>query len=202
MGDRFSLWVRSGFLACLGRRIVWRCVPFLFALVYNVVGSSISVLLLAPDAWARGCWLLVTLPSVSCPVSRSHSCCRSVSLCEELAVILVLRGGSCACALSCGAPASGLWFLGASLPSTGSVVAVLVLGCPVLLAWTVPCFSLGAWSLIPASSSVACHPSPSLGLARLVGLCLSPLVEMVSLLFHGNIVAHFWGISRSVFAGV
>ena len=40
-------------------------------------------------------------------------------LCEVLAVILVLRGRSCACAHSCVAPASELWFLGASLPSTG-----------------------------------------------------------------------------------
>ena len=87
-------------------------------------------------------------------------------------------------------------------PYTGSVVAVLVRGCPVLLAWTVHCFSLGAWFLDLASSSVACRPSPSHGLARLVGLCLSPLFEMVSVLFHGNIGSHFWGISRSVFGSV
>ena len=41
--------------------------------------SSISFLLLAPDAWARGCGPWFTLPSVACPVSRLHSCCRSVS---------------------------------------------------------------------------------------------------------------------------
>ena len=123
-------------------------------------------------------------------------------LCEVLAVILVLRGRSCACARSCVAPALGLWFLGASLPSTSSVVAVLVWGCPFLLAWTVPCFSLCAWSLVRASSSVAFHPSPSLGLARLVELGLSPLFEMVSLFFHGIVASHFSGISRSVFGGV
>ena len=44
---------------------------------------------------------------------------------------------------------------------------------PVLLAWTSHCFRLGAWSLGLASSSVACHPSPSQGLARLgVHVCL------------------------------
>ena len=44
---------------------------------------------------------------------------------------------------------------------------------PVLLAWTYHCFRLGAWSLGLASSSVACHPSPSHGLARLgVRVCL------------------------------
>ena len=56
------------------------------------MGSSISVLLLAPDAWARGWGPWFTMPSVSCPVGRSHSCCRSVS-CEVLAVILALRSG-------------------------------------------------------------------------------------------------------------
>ena len=55
-------------------------------------------------------------------------------LCEVLAVILVLRCGVCACARSCVAPASGLWSIGASLPSTGFVVAVQVWSCPVLLA--------------------------------------------------------------------
>ena len=111
-------------------------------------------------------------------------------------------GVGVALALPCEATASGLWSLGSSLPYTGSVVAVLVRGCPVLLAWTVHCFSLGAWFLDLASSSVACRPSPSHGLARLVGLCLSPLFEMVSVLFHGNIGSHFRGISRSVFGSV
>ena len=123
-------------------------------------------------------------------------------LCEDLAVILVLGGGCGAYAHHCEATASGLWFLGSSLPSTGSVVAVLVLGCPVLLAWTDHCFSLGVWFLDLASSPVACHPSPFHGLARLVGLCMSPLFEMLSVLFHGTIGSHFWGISRSVFASV
>ena len=43
-------------------------------------------------------------------------------------------GLRCACARSCVAPASGLWFLGASLPSTGFVVAMQIWYCPVLLA--------------------------------------------------------------------
>ena len=64
------------------------------------------------------------------------------------------------------ASASGLWFLGASLPSTGFVVAVQVWACPVLLAWAVPCFSLGAWALGQAASSVAFRHSPSLGPVR------------------------------------
>ena len=123
-------------------------------------------------------------------------------LCEDLAVILVLGGGCGACAHPCEATASGLWSFGFSLPSTRSVVAVLVLGCPVLLAWTDHYFSLGAWFLVLASLSVACHPSPSHGLTRLVGLCMSPLFEMVSVLFHGNIGSHFWGISRFVFGSV
>ena len=97
-------------------------------------------------------------------------------LCEVLAVIRVLRGGVCTCARSCVAPASGLWFLGASLPSTGFVVAMQVWACPVLLAWAVPCFSLGAWALGPAASSGAFRPSPSLGsVRRLVFWVRSPL---------------------------
>ena len=113
-----------------------------------------------------------------------------------------LGGGYGASAHPCEATASGLWSLGSSPPSTGSVVAVLVLGCPVLLAWTYHCFSLGAWSLDLASSSVACHPSPSHGLARLGGWCMSPLFEMLSVLFPGNIGSHFLGISRSIFCSV
>ena len=36
-------------------------------------------LLLAPDAWAWGCWLSVKKRSVLCPLGSVHSCCRSVS---------------------------------------------------------------------------------------------------------------------------
>ena len=97
-----------------------------------------------------------------------------------------LGGGCGASAHPCEATASGLWSLGSSPPSTGSVVAVLVLGCLVLLAWTYHCFSLGAWSLDLASSSVACIPSPFHGLARCGGLCMSPIFEMLSVLFPGN----------------
>ena len=203
MGDRYNLWVRSGFPGPFGATHRWRCVPFLFATGCSVsVGSSISVSfwLRMPGHGGAGSW------------SRTGRFCvpwagrtRAVAPCllgEDLAVILVLGGGCGVCAHPCGATASGLWSLGSSLPYTGSVVAVLVLGCPVLLAWTDHCFSLGAWFLDLASSSFACHPSPSHGLSRLVGLCLSPLFEMVSVLFHGNIGSYFWGISRSVFSSV
>ena len=78
-----------------------------------------------------------------------------------------------------------------------------VRACPVLLAWAVPCFSLGAWSLGRAASSVAFHPSPSLGSVRLVVLgSVSTSLEMAFLFFHGIVVAHFLGISRSVFGCV
>ena len=167
------------------------------------MGSSIFVLLLAPDAWARGCGPWFTMLSVSCPVVGRPCAVAPCLLCEVLAVILVLGCGVGACARSCVAPASELWFLGASLPSTGFVVAVLVRGCPVLLAWTVPCFSLGAWALARAASSVAFLPSPSLESARRVVLgSVSTSLEMASLFFHGLVVAHFLGISRSVFGCV
>ena len=123
-------------------------------------------------------------------------------LCEELAVILVLGGGCGASAHPCEATASGLWSLDSSPPSTRSVVAVQGLGCPVLFAWTYHCFSLGAWSLDLASSSVACILSPLRGRARCGGLCMSPLFEMLSVLFPGNMGSHFLGISRSVFGNV
>ena len=181
-----------------------RCVPFLFATGCSVkVGSSISV-----SFWLR-------MPGHGGAGSRSRNGMFGVPwagrtcavapclLCEELAVILVLGGGCGASAHPCEATASGLWSLGSSPPSTGSVVAVLVLGCPVLLAWTYHCFcfSLGSWSLDLASLSVACIPSSFHGLARCGGLCMSPLFEM-SVLFPGKIGSHFFGISRSVFGNV
>ena len=97
-------------------------------------------------------------------------------LCEVLAVILVLRSGvALALALAwlllrdCGS-------LGPRFLLPGFVVAVQVWACPVLLAWAVPCFSLGAWALGPAASSVAFRPSPSLGsVRRLVFWVRSPL---------------------------
>ena len=105
-------------------------------------------------------------------------------LCEVLAVILVLRSGvALALALAwlllrdCGS-------LGPRFLLPGFVVAVQVRACPVLLAWAVPCFSLGAWALGRAASSVAFHPSPSLGSVRLVVFGFG---------------LHFLGISRSVF---
>ena len=81
-------------------------------------------------------------------------------------------------------------------------MAVQALGCPVLPAWTYHCFHLGAWSLNLASSSVACIPSPFHGLAQCGGLCMSPLFEMLSVLFPRNMGSHFLGISRSVFGNI
>ena len=195
MGERYSLWGQSGFPGPLRATHRRRCVPFLFATGCSVkVGSLISV----------SFWLWMPGHGGAGSRSRNGMFCAVAPclLCEELAVILVLWGGCGASAHPCKATASGLWSLGSSPPSTGSVVAVLVLDCPVLLAWTYHCFSLGAWSLDLASSSVACHPSPSHGLARLGGLCMSPLFEMLSVLFPGNIGSHFLGISRSVFGSV
>ena len=88
------------------------------------VGSSISV-----SFWLRMPW-----HGDAGSQSRNGQFCvpwawrtRAVApclLCEDLAVILVLGGGCGASAHSCEASASGLWSLGSSPPSTGSVVAV------------------------------------------------------------------------------
>ena len=133
------------------------------------VGSSISV-----SFWLR-------MPGHGGAGSRSRNglfcvpwaqCTRAVALClrcEELAVILVDGCGCGASAHPCEASALGLLSLGSSPPSTGCVGGVAGPGCPVLLAWTYHCSRLGAWSLGLASSSVACHPSPSHGLAWLGG---------------------------------
>ena len=161
------------------------------------VGSSISV-----SFWLR-------MPGYRGAGSRSRNglfcvpwarCTRAVApclLCEELAVILVVGGGCGASAHPCEASALRLfvpWFLAPFYRSCVWRCGTWV--DPVLLAWTYHCFQLGAWSLGLASSSVSCHPSPSHGLARLGGLCMSPLFEMLSVLFPGNIGSHFFGISR------
>ena len=58
----------------------------------------------------------------------------------------------------------------------------------------------GPWALLPRSC--AYHPSPSHGMARLgVRVCLH-ILEMMSVLFPGNIGFHFFGISRSFFGNV
>ena len=157
------------------------------------VGSSISVSWLRMPGH-RGAGFCV--PWAGC--TRAVAPCL---LCEELAVILVLGGGCGASAHPCETTALELWSLASSPPSR-SVVAVQARGCPVLLAWTYHCLSLGAWSLDLASSSVACIPSPFHGLARCGGLCMFPLFEMLSVLFPGNMGSHFLGISRSVFGNV
>ena len=64
-------------------------------------------------------------------------CTRAVApylLCEVLAVILVLRVSVALALALAWLLLRDLWFLGASLPSTGFVVAVQVWSCPVLLA--------------------------------------------------------------------
>ena len=99
MGERYSLWGRSGFPGPLRATHRRRCVPFLFATGCSVkVGSSISV-----SFWLR-------MPGHGGAGSRSRNgmfCVpwagrtRAVApclLCEELAVILVLGGGCGACA--------------------------------------------------------------------------------------------------------
>ena len=109
MGERYSLWGRSGFPGPLRATDRWRCVPFLFATGCSVkVGSSISV-----SFWLR-------MPGHGGAGSRSRNSVfcvpwagrtRAVTpylLYEELAVILVLGGGCGASAHPCEATASGL----------------------------------------------------------------------------------------------
>ena len=203
MGERYSLWGRSGFPGPLRATHRQRCVPFLFATGCSVkVGSSISVSFWLQMPGHGGAGSRSRNGMLSVPWAGRTGAVAPCLLCEELAVILVLGGGCGASTHPCEATASGLWYLGSLPPSTGSVVAVLVLGCPVLLAWTYHCFSLGAWSLDLASSSVACIPSPFHGLARCGGLCMFPLFEMLSLSFPGYMGSHFFGISRTVFGNV
>ena len=67
------------FLVRLGRRIVGgACHSYCHRLLPDggIVDPSI---LLAPDAWARGCWLSVAKRSVLCPLGQVHSYCCSVS---------------------------------------------------------------------------------------------------------------------------
>ena len=160
------------------------------------VGSSISV-----SFWLR-------MPGHGGAGSRSRNglffvpcsrCTRAVApclLCEELAVILVVGGGCGASAHPCEASASGLLSLGSSHPSTGSVGGGAGPGLTRSCSpghFTASDLVSGPWTWLPR---VACHPSPSHGLARLGGLCMSPLFEMLSVLFPGNIGSHFFGISR------
>ena len=104
MGERYSLWGRSGFPGPLRATHRRRCVPFLFATGCSVkVGSSISV-----SFWLR-------MPGHGGAGSRSRNVMfcvpwagrtRAVApclLCEELAVTLVLGGG-------CGSPLRGYCF--------------------------------------------------------------------------------------------
>ena len=63
---------------------------------------------------------------------------------------------------------------------------------------------LQAWCLVLGPGFLVCRlPSVSLPWVGLVRwLCMSPLFEMLSVLFPGNIGSHFLGISRSVFGNV
>ena len=65
---------------------------------------------------------------------------------------------------------------------------------------TAPVLVPGPWTWLPRLSPAIRLPSH--GLARLGSLCMSPLFEMLSVLFPGNIGSHFFGISRSVFGSV
>ena len=157
------------------------------------VGSSIPV-----SFWLR-------VPGHGGAGSRSRNglfcvpcarCTRAVApclLCEELAVLLVIGGGCAASAHPCEASASRLWSLGSSLPSTrpvgGGAGPGLTRSC------SPGHITASAW--VP--DFLVCHPSPFHGLARCGGLCMSPLFEMLSTLFPGNMGSHFLGISRSVF---
>ena len=93
MGDRYSLWVRSGFPGPLRATHRWRCVPFLFATGCCVlVRSSISVFfwLRMPGHGGAGSWSRTGRFCVPwAGRTRAVAPCR---LCEELAVILVLGG--------------------------------------------------------------------------------------------------------------
>ena len=162
------------------------------------VGSSISVSFWLRMPWHRGAGSRSRNGLFYVPWVR---CTRAVApylLCEELAVILVDGCGCGASAHPCEASCFGTvvpWFLAPFYRCCGWRCGTWVN--PALLAWTYYCFRLGAWSLGLASSAVACHPSPSHGLARLGGSCMSPLFEMFSVLFPGNFGSHFFGISHS-----
>ena len=125
-------------------------------------------------------------------------------LCEVLAVILVLRSGvALALALA--------WLL---LRNCGSLGPRFLLPDLWWRCWSgvarscspgqFPASVLGPgpWPGLPRLSPSICLP-PFLGSARLVVLgSVSTSLEMAFLFFHGIVVAHFLGISRSVFGCV
>ena len=88
-----------------------------------MVGSSISASfwLRMPGHGGAGAWSRNGQFCV--PWAKRTRAVAPCLICEELAVILVFGGGCGASAHSCEASASGLWSLGSSPPSTGSVVA-------------------------------------------------------------------------------
>ena len=157
---------------------------------------SVSFWLRMPWHWGAGSRLRNGLFCV--PWARCTLAVAPYLLCEELAVILVDGCGCGTCAHPCEASASGLLSLGSSQPSTGSVGGGAGPGLTRSASpghITASDLVLGPWALLPRLCS--CHPSPSHGLARLGGSCMSPLFEMLSVLFPGNIGSHFFGISRS-----
>ena len=155
-------------------------------------GSSISVSFWLRMPWHGGAGSRSRNGLFCVPWAR---CTRAVApylLCEELAVILV---GGCGCGASahpCEASALGLLSLRSSQPSTGSVGGGAG---PARLDISL----LPTWCLVLGPCFLVCRlPSVSLPwLARLGGSCMSPLFEMLSVLFPGNIGSHFFGISRS-----
>ena len=58
----------------------------------------------------------------------------------------------------------------------------------------------GPWTWLPRLSPAI--RLPTMGWLGWGVLCMSPLFEMLSVLFPGNIGSHFLGISRSAFGGV
>ena len=203
MGERSSLWGRSGLPGPLRATHRRRCVPFLLP---QVVARRWDRQSQSPSG--SGCLGTGVL-------ALGHETVCFVSL-GPVALVLSLRVFFVKTLLPS-------WYLGVGVALALTLARLLLrdfrplVPCPllpglwwqcrpwvdpVLLAWTYHCFSLGAWSLDLASSSVACHPSPFHGLARCGGFCMSPLFERLSVLFPGNMGSHFSGISRSVFGNV
>ena len=118
-------------------------------------------------------------------------------LCEELAVTLVVGGGCGASSHPCEASASGLLSLGSSHPSTGAVGG----GAGPGLTRSCSPGHFTASDLVSGPSAWLPRLSPAIRLPHMGwfgwgGLCMSPLFEMLSVLFPGNIGSHFFGISR------
>ena len=149
--------------------------------------SSISILLLAPDAWARGCGPWFPLPSVACPVGRLPRAVAPYLLCEVLAVILVLGLALRLHSLLCGSCFGTVvpWGLASFCRVCGGG-AGLVLPGPARLDGSL----LRSWCLVLGPGCLVCRlPSVSF-----------PWVGSTVGFFGFRL--HFLGISRSVFGCV